>query len=134
MLRAVHDQADGSLGALFQAVRQILIARALPNLEAVKELIALGHVRPASASPFELTPVLIAIAIGLVALFLRRKALLRRAAQAAAESRRRTPEAHRAATVQALLRDANAAAERILHAQCRGAGEVRIERITVAAE
>jgi hypothetical protein len=116
MLRAVHDQTDGSLGALRDTVRQILVARALPNLNAVKELIALGQVRPASSN-FEFAPVLIAIAIGVIALFLRRKARLRKAVQAAAEARRPAPEASRAVIVQALLRDATAAAERYARAR-----------------
>jgi ARG and Rhodanese-Phosphatase-superfamily-associated Protein domain len=111
MLRAVHDQADGSVGAMLHAVRQILIARALPNLNAVKDLIALGQVRPAPAS-FELAPVLVAVAIGVIGLFARRRALVGKAVQPAAEAPRRAPEANRAAIVQALLRDAVAAAER----------------------
>jgi hypothetical protein len=116
MLRAVHDQSDNSFGALRDAVRQILVARALPNLNAVKELIALGEVRTAQGS-FHLAPLLMAIAIGAIALFVRRKALLRRVAQAAAAARRapeapRAPEANRAVVVQGLMRDAVAAAER----------------------
>jgi hypothetical protein len=111
MLRTVHDQADGSVGALRDTVRQILIARALPNLNAVKDLIALGQVRPASAG-FELAPALIAVAIVVIGLFARRRALLRNAVHVAAETHRPTPEANRAVVVQALLRDATAAAER----------------------
>jgi hypothetical protein len=116
MLRTVHDQTDGSVGALRDTVRQILVARALPNLNAVKDLIALGQVRPAPAS-FELAPVLIAIAIGVIGLFFRRKAHPRHAMQAAAEARRPTPEASRAAIVAALLRDATATADRYARAR-----------------
>jgi hypothetical protein len=114
MLRAVHDQADGSVGAMREAVRQILIARALPNLNAVKELIALGQVRPAPSS-FEPAPVVMAIAIGVIALFFRLRKRLPKAKQvrvAAEPPRRPTPEANRAAIIQALLRDATAEAER----------------------
>lgn len=116
MLRTVHEQSDGSFGALRGAVRQILIARALPSLNAVKELIALGEVRTAQGG-LHLTPILMAIAFGAIALFARRRTQLRRAAQTTAEARRApearpTPEAKRVAMVQALLRDAVAAAER----------------------
>jgi hypothetical protein len=116
MLRAVHDQTDGSVGALRDTVRQILVARALPNLNAVKDLVALGHVRPAPAS-FELAHVLIAVAIIVIGLFARRRALVRKAVPAPAEARRPTPEANRAVVVQALLRDATAAAERYARAR-----------------
>jgi hypothetical protein len=75
MLRTLHDQTDGSLAALRQATRQILAAKALPSVDALKELISGGRVRPATPHPIELPPglgnltsVLLLLAIGMVIL------------------------------------------------------------------
>jgi hypothetical protein len=89
MLRTLHDQTDGSLAALRPAVLQVLAARAVPNIEALKELISGGRVRtpgplastasgPPASSTQSLSPVpfLLAIVLLVIAALRRRPATL----------------------------------------------------------